>query len=177
MKTCSRCGIEQEDSRFYKNRRTCKTCYLPIARKWQIENPEKHRKSVRASQKKAWDDPLKRVEALQKNKQWRESNPEWVKEHARKYYEENPDIFAQHRRLRAHKLKQQTPSWADKRKIKEHYIQARALSKETGIHHCVDHIIPLQGEFVSGLHVENNLQILTKTENSRKHNKYVDYYR
>jgi 5-methylcytosine-specific restriction endonuclease McrA len=36
----------------------------------------------------------------------------------------------------------------------------------------VDHIIPLQGTIVSGLHVLSNLQYLTREENSRKNNKF-----
>lgn len=37
----------------------------------------------------------------------------------------------------------------------------------------VDHIVPLQGELVSGLHVLQNLQYLTAEENIRKHNKFI----
>ena len=36
----------------------------------------------------------------------------------------------------------------------------------------VDHIIPLQGKNISGLHVYDNLQIITETENSIKHNSW-----
>ena len=70
---------------------------------------------------------------------------------------------------------QRTPKWANMEKIKKFYIQAHELTESTGIEHAVDHIIPLQGEFISGLHIETNLQILTKSKNSSKSNKFVPY--
>lgn len=63
-----------------------------------------------------------------------------------------------------------TPPWADQKAIRAIYERARRLTVESGVEHHVDHIIPLQGERVSGLHVENNLQVLTGSENSRKRN-------
>lgn len=61
--------------------------------------------------------------------------------------------------------------WANKAAIEAIYAEARRLTKETGTPHHVDHIIPLQGPFVSGLHVETNLRVVTRTENLRKRNK------
>jgi hypothetical protein len=57
------------------------------------------------------------------------------------------------------------PKWADLTKIKEFYANCPA-----GM--VVDHIIPLRGELVSGLHVHNNLQYLTGPENAAKANKF-----
>jgi 5-methylcytosine-specific restriction endonuclease McrA len=54
------------------------------------------------------------------------------------------------------------------------YKKAAELTKMTGVCHEVDHIIPLQGKNISGLHCPLNLQILTKSENSRKGNRYDD---
>lgn len=64
-------------------------------------------------------------------------------------------------------LKQRTPSWADHEKIKAFYRIAAAFS-DLHVPHHVDHIFPLNGEMVSGLHVEDNLQVITAIDNMRK---------
>jgi hypothetical protein len=72
---------------------------------------------------------------------------------------------------RTAKLKR-TPAWADMDAIREFYAAARRMTEATGVVYHVDHIIPLQGRLVSGLHVPNNLQIIPGTENSRKRNRF-----
>ena len=67
---------------------------------------------------------------------------------------------------------QRMPPWANGAAIRAIYAEARRLTRETGIQHHVDHVIPLQGEFVTGLHVETNLQILPAADNIKKRNRY-----
>lgn len=67
-------------------------------------------------------------------------------------------------RRRADKLRR-TPKWADLNKI-------RSIYRECPEGHQVDHIVPLKGHNVSGLHVQWNLQYLTKLDNAIKGNKY-----
>jgi len=75
---------------------------------------------------------------------------------------------------RAAKL-QRTPAWLTDKHRKEIaaiYKRAAQITARTGIAHHVDHILPLQGKNISGLHVPSNLQILTETENKTKGNTY-----
>lgn len=105
----------------------------------------------------------------------------------RKYYEENREYFAEYYTeyflankvdyvVRAAKrratVKNATPGWSDNKAIKEIYKEAERLTLTTGIIHHVDHQIPLQHDNVCGLHVVDNLQILTQTENCSKSNSW-----
>ncbi len=67
---------------------------------------------------------------------------------------------------------QRTPQWADLKKIEKIYITARAMTVAIDESYLVDHVIPLRGKKVSGLHVHTNLQILPRMENAKKHNKF-----
>mgnify|MGYP006273025981 CR=1 FL=1 len=71
--------------------------------------------------------------------------------------------------------KNRIPKWVDKDHmwlIKEVYELAQIRTEQFGFPWHVDHIIPLQGELVSGLHVIENLQVIPGVENIKKKNKY-----
>lgn len=77
-------------------------------------------------------------------------------------------------KLYRRKLRRATPKWSETAEIKALYVEAKRLSDSTGVRHSVDHVLPLKGEYVCGLHVLANLQILTYEANVRKGNKYVE---
>lgn len=77
----------------------------------------------------------------------------------------SPKYRSMYARLSHMKRKLRMPQWADRDAIKTFY-----LNKPEG--YQVDHIIPLQGKIVSGLHVLENLQYLPAVENNRKQNLY-----
>lgn len=67
-----------------------------------------------------------------------------------------------------------TPLWANDQAIKRIYVEAAFLTKATGIRYEVDHIIPLQGKNVCGLHVANNLQVIKMIQNRQKAVRYEE---
>lgn len=102
---------------------------------------------------------------------WNKKNPDRHLKNQLSYQKRNPDkSYAIQKKYEEAKALR-TPKWLTKGdfiEIKWAYSLARQMSKETGIKYEVDHIIPLQGKNISGLHCPQNIQIITKSENSRK---------
>ena len=132
-----------------------KTTILENARKHRLRDPKRFMLANRRGAKK-----------------FRQTHPERVKQRIEKWRKENPDRLTVHVATRKAKKLSATPSWANLDAIKEIYKLAQALTQITGVRYSVDHIIPLQGKLVSGLHVENNLQVMPLNENCRKSNKF-----
>jgi hypothetical protein len=120
------------------------------SRRWRKQNPEQNRETKR---------------------QWYAQNAERHKETVRRWQEQNREKINAFVAKRRAAKKQAIAAWADLNAIKQIYFKAAKLTKLTGIPHQVDHIYPLQSDYMCGLHVEINLQIITKTENAAKGNR------
>jgi hypothetical protein len=80
-------------------------------------------------------------------------------------------------KVRRRKHRVATPPWLTRRQkseIRQLYQIAITMTKTTGEQYVVDHIVPLRGETVCGLHVPWNLRVITQEENLKKSNKLVD---
>ncbi len=180
----------------------CKTCYREnrmakyrqdstksreISNRWKREHREQnlakmgewrdaHREHLREYYRdRYYSDPAR---AQAQARAWRVRNPEKHLATVTAWQKANP-IRAKAIKRNAHarrkrSLKLACPAWADQKAINDIYEEAVLLSFETGIEHHVDHIIPIRGKNVRGLHWEGNLQVLPKDLNLAKSNKVED---
>jgi 5-methylcytosine-specific restriction endonuclease McrA len=95
-----------------------------------------------------------------------------------KYQKANPDLYKSNTSFRRRRFRDATPKWLtpeQKLEIKLKYRLAIELSRRTGVRHAVDHIVPLQGDSVCGLHVPWNLEVITQVDNLKKSNKLLAF--
>ncbi len=170
-KICTSCGEEKDTSCFSKRAASkdgyaasCKVCVSirkknsPATSEYNKKYHSEHRDFLNS-----------------KTRDWRSQNRDYVNFYKRVYRKSNPDKHAVLDANKNAKRQLRFPKWlsdSDLEIIADFYNRARTLSSTTGVKHQVDHIVPLNGKNVSGLHVPWNLQILTAYENNCKNNKY-----
>lgn len=158
MKTCSVCKVEKELTSFYTQKdgaqgvtSRCKECVKKSNKKWMDKNKDYFTAYT---------------------KEWYQNNKNKVLIRCKEHYKNNKNQYtAKQAKRRAAQLLR-TPKWADSEKIKAYYDVCSFFNEVNGyIKYHVDHIIPLQGKSISGLHVHTNLQIIPAKENLSKGNR------
>lgn len=122
---------------------------------WRMEHDDAYAKAFKKSQ-------------LKSRKKW-ESNPDNIekkKKLTKAWSKKNKDLVCYYSATRRAKIKRASPVWANQEKIKQIYKEASEMGMD------VDHIIPLTSDLVCGLHCEFNMQLLSRSDNSSKHNKF-----
>ncbi len=145
---------------YEKNRRIA----IENARAWKKRNPAK----VLASQRSRAN--INRNKNHTARKAWEQRNPKAALESFRRYRERNRAQIRARLAVSKEGREKRRVLWANQDAILDIYRQAELMTRITGRLHVVDHIIPLQGRTVSGLHVETNLRVIEHNENARKHN-------
>jgi predicted nucleic acid-binding Zn ribbon protein len=178
MRTCAHCGAvltayQRKTKRFCSE--TCQTRRYRAknrekvrgwARQWRANNPERVKEQRNASQK--------RCPRLEYYKKYRAERGEIVRAYKRKWASANPDKLLEKTRRRQTAQQHALPIWLTKDDIaamRAVYRERKRISEQTGVPHEVDHIVPLQGKHVRGLHVPWNLQIIPATVNREKRNR------
>lgn len=177
---CKQCEAEKCAIR-YKN---SPEKAIERAARYRKNNPEKAAKAcarwyknhsekiVERSTKWAKNNPEKLAE---NHARWRAKNVEKIAENSARWAKNNQDKINSYAAKRRASELQATPLWADHKKIDAVYRLADMLSALKGVPYHVDHIYPLRGKTVCGLHVHQNLQALPSDVNIAKSNKmYVD---
>lgn len=98
-------------------------------------------------------------------KLWKHKNKGKVKLQNKRYKQKHKKELCCRENIRRALKIRATPKWANLDKIKQIYKNC-----PEGYH--VDHIIPLKGKNICGLHIETNLQYLPASENIKKGNKF-----
>lgn len=193
MKFCSQCKQDKPKSEFYIRKIPkdglscwCKQCTRiksSIAtKKWNDKHPnvakdkmsllrksETFVKNEREAERKRYNANPEKF--IAKTKKWQEENPLKRKDVRAKWWEKNHGARNASRMKRHAAKLRATPLWANEFFIKEIYNLASMRSKMLGVNWHVDHIVPLQSEFVCGLHVETNMQLLPSKHNQSKGNR------
>jgi hypothetical protein len=169
----------------YVSTSACVECVRQQSTLWRQANPDAHKKAMRDWWENNKDTHNKRV------LQWQRKNPDKVRENHSVWVKNNPDKVREKSAKYRAKNREKVTFWAVKAQIKRRkrvpawltkndllgmramYAMSRYLTEITQITWEVDHIVPLQGKNVSGLHVPGNLQIVPKSVNRSKRNLFL----
>lgn len=176
MKICTHCHQEKPFEFFYTSS-THKSGYMSWCKVCEAGRNKlkfEQRKETQLAKAKQWRDANKDKQTAA-TQAWRESNPERTVAMYRDWADRNRDKVNAKWMARDAAKKNRTPNWLT---VDEHWMIEQAYdiaAKRTqmlGISFHVDHIVPLQGKTVSGLHVPWNLQVIPAKLNQQKSNRF-----
>ena len=182
FKTCCKCKQEKPAEQFYANKRMkdglntfCIDCHKAdnVLRKAKNRADPKFKAAEQAFKKQYRERTVEQRAAYLSA--WRKANQEHVIQYGRQYRAENKDRYNYLCQKRKIDQMRRTPAWLtedDKWVMEQAYELAALRTKMIGVEFHVDHIIPLRGHRVSGLHVPTNLRVITWMDNQRKTNKF-----
>lgn len=137
---------------------------------WLEANKEKVKATCKAYQ------TTNKKDIKEKRKAWKKANRENINTGAVAYRKAHPEITAMGRRRYNLRSFHATPGWSESEEIHDLYLMRIEINNkynlEGGERVQVDHIVPLQGKTVSGLHVIANLQLVDAAYNKSKNNKF-----
>lgn len=173
MKTCNTCKEVKTLDLFPKRsasrdglNASCKKCVS--IRKSTYESTKAYSKKYYAENSE---------ERKEKKRLWDLQNRKHVNAYKSEYRKKEPLKHTVWEATKRTKRKQRLPKWlteAHNKDIQAFYWLARDLRAVTGEEYQVDHIVPLLGKDVCGLHVPWNLQVLPSDINNKKNNCFVD---
>ena len=134
---------------------------------WSLSNAEERKQYKKLY--RAREDV--RAASLSYNNAWRAANPELFRQTQLEHRANNVEIYRSRWAKRRARKREAMPSWLTPDHISQInavYAEAKRLEEETGIAYHVDHIVPLAGKIVCGLHVPWNLRAIPGTENLRR---------
>lgn len=176
MKTCTKCTQEKPFEAFYPSsaHKSGYTSWCKVCEAERSKAKTQRNRDARLTKAKQWRDANKDKQA-EAVKAWRESNPKRTAAMYRDWANRNRDKVNAKWMARDAAKKSRTPSWLN---VDEHWMIEQAYdiaakrAKAQGIPYHVDHIVPLQGKTVSGLHVPWNLQVIPAKLNQQKSNRF-----
>ena len=165
-KACTKCGEVKCFSLFHKHKgkpsdlaRWCKDCANDNAKRWRLNNPDRAKENKRNYYYGKGNEICL---ALSRNNS----------KHRVKNF---PELNAASTKLYETRKSRACPKWLTPEQnahIKRTYKLSKLMCEITGLKHHVDHIIPLKGKNVCGLHVPWNLQVIKASDNLSKSNKF-----
>ena len=170
---CVRCVLNRVLSRRNADVEGSRIREREASKRYSQRHPEKRKRS-----RNLWlerNSELAKEIVRKSSQKWYWSNWDKARAANKKWIKDNAEYVRAKNAAREALVLRSIPQWVDAAELEAIvgvYKLAKEKSRSTGVRHEVDHIVPLRGRTVCGLHCLANLRVITANENTRKGNRH-----